>query len=347
MNLIDKTHAESLHDKLMKASVITAVAHTHPDGDAVGSVTAVCSFLKMLGKDAEIVLPEPIDGNIGFITDWKQVISGTMDPQKARNRILGSDLVICLDFNSFSRAGCLEEALRESKADKVLIDHHIGPDAKSFSLVFSRCEVSSACEMLFWILMEMPEIGHDPSRLPKEAAMALMAGMTTDTNNFGNSVFPSTLEMASMLLAAGVDRDAIVARINNMYRENRLRAMGWLLKDEMTITEDGVAYMIMTSDILEEYDIREGETEGFVNLPLAIEKVRMSIMLKADGDHYRVSVRSKKGTSANLCARNWFNGGGHENAAGGKLFVPKDVPSFDRKDAAEYIEKATRTFFRQ
>lgn len=60
--------------------------------------------------------------------------------------------------------------------------------------------------------------------------------MTTDTNNFSNSVFPSTFEMASRLIEAGVDRDAILVSLYNNYRENRLRLMGFLMSEKLTIT---------------------------------------------------------------------------------------------------------------
>ncbi len=345
MFFVDASEAAKLHSMIMESSMVTIVAHIHPDGDAVGSTVGMRSFLRSIGKDAEIVLPEKTGSNLSFMLHSYTPLSGSEEPEKARDRIRKSDLVICQDCPGFNRTGCLEEFLLQSKAKKVLIDHHIGPEREQFSLVFSDCSISSASELVFWILMKMPEIGGNAKKIPAEAADALMAGMTTDTNNFSNSVYPSTLEMASRLIEAGVDRDRIVSQINNMYGENRLRAMGWLLKDEMTITKDGVAYMIMTSDILDKYEIREGDTEGFVNLPLQIKKVRMSIFLKQDNGYFRVSIRSKKGTSANQCSRLYFNGGGHELASGGRLYCPKDVPAMDRKNIAEYIEKVTGNYF--
>jgi phosphoesterase RecJ-like protein len=166
--------------------------------------------------------------------------------------------------------------------------------------------------------------------------------MTTDTNNFGNSVYPSTLQMASSLLGAGVDRDRIISLIYNRFNENRLRLMGHMMKDLLTITPDGVAYIVLDRRTQLEYNVSEGDTEGFVNMPLSIEKVKMSILLKEDEGKVRVSVRSKKGTSANRCAGKYFNGGGHENAAGGRLSIPGDLDSISQ--AAEYIEKHTHTF---
>lgn len=346
MIVVEKAEVDIFHKMIEDSSVVTVTAHIHPDGDAVGSTVAMDSFLRMLGKDSGIVLTEKVKGNISFIDAERRILSLDESREKAFERIRRSNLIICLDCNDFDRTGELEDPLVSSTGRKVLIDHHPDPSREHFSEVFSTCEISSACELLFWILMEMPEINGDPSRLPQEAAQALMSGMTTDTNNFGNSVYPSTFRMASLLLAAGVDREKILERLYSSFRENRLRAMGWLLKDEMTITGKGVAYMILTDEIMGRYDLAENETDGFVNLPLSIKDVRMSVLAKRDGDHYRISLRSKKGTSANECAKCYFNGGGHEQASGGRLFSPKDIASCKREDVAEYIEKVTDEFFR-
>lgn len=342
---IDKTAAAQMHRMIMESSVVTLVSHTHADGDAIGSTTALSAWLRAAGKDAVTILPEEIDDNLRFMVSGSAVppLAYTADKEAADRRIATSDLIICLDFNAFSRAAAMENTLREAGCRKILIDHHIGPDTASFDIVFSECAISSTCELLFWILMEMPEICGDASRLPMESLTALTTGMTTDTNNFANSVYPSTFRMASAVLEAGVDRNAILLNLYNMYRENRLRLMGEMLKDRMTITADGVAYMIMDNALMEKYGFREGESEGFVNMPLTIAGVRMSILLKADKTFWRVSIRSKSGTSANMCARLHFNGGGHEQAAGGRLFY--DAAGSTATKAAAYIEKVTNEFF--
>jgi phosphoesterase RecJ-like protein len=185
--------------------------------------------------------------------------------------------------------------------------------------------------------MSMPAINGNVSKLPRETAVSLMTGMTTDTNNFANSVYPSTLIMASALLAAGVNRDDILDKLYNQHSENRLRLMGHMMKDLMTLTSDGAAYIVLDKKTQEAYNVQEGDTEGFVNMPLSITNVRMSILIKEDIGRLRVSIRSKKGTSANRCARMYFNGGGHENAAGGRLEIPVS-------EAASYIEKHVHEF---
>ena len=332
------------------AKEIVITAHIHPDGDAAGSTNALLGYLRSRGKDnARIVYPEPLADTISFIaagTDGRMLLDPLTSPEESMSAIAGADLIFCLDCNSFARTGPLEDAMRSSSARKVLIDHHLAPDSGAFDLVFSTPEVSSACELLYNVLLALPDVVGDVSRLPKPSAEALMAGMTTDTNNFSNSVYPSTFAMASGLLGAGVDRDGILQKLFNEYRENRLRIMGWLLYENMRITDAGVAYMIITSDTAERFGIREGETEGFVNMPLAIGRVKMSILLKIDGNGYfRVSVRSKKGYSSNLCATRYFHGGGHENASGGRLFFPQDIPSPD--EAAGYVERVTGELFKE
>lgn len=321
------------------------VSHMRPDGDAVGSCIAMHSFIKACGKSSTVVLPHNCPANIDFLTEGisgKELLTYEGQPQASSEAIGKADLIICLDFNAFHRTDHLEPFLASSHAEKILIDHHLNPERESFSLVFSETEVSSASELLFHILMRMPGVDGDAGRLPKKATEALMTGMTTDTNNFGNSVYPSTLQMASALLAAGTDRDRILSMLYNRFSEMRLRLMGHMMKDLLKITDDGVAYMILDSRTLNEYHVGEGDTEGFVNMPLSIDKVKMSILLKEDADRLRVSVRSKKGISANRCARLHFNGGGHENAAGGRLRIPEDVT--DILEAGAYIEEHTHTF---
>jgi len=329
---------------LATARRICIVVHTHPDGDALGSGTALTAYLRRCrGVEARLLLPDHAPASLDFLVATDDTLVAT-DPQPALDWIASSDLLVCLDMNAFSRAETLSAPLQASAARKVLIDHHLNPDRASFDLVFSETEISSASELLYRILLGLPGIGR-ADRLPMEVLSPLMAGMTTDTNNFANSVFPSTLQMASELLAAGVDRDAILDRLYHDCRENRFRAMGAFLSERMVITPDGVAYAVLDRAFLDRFDVQEGETEGFVNLPLGISRVCMSIFLRESEGHFRVSVRSKRGVSANRLAEEAFHGGGHECAAGGKLFFPQDIAGPEL--AGEYIQAVTARFMRK
>ena len=347
MEAINSCKTDRLTELIREASRPVIVTHLKPDGDALGSSIAMYHFLGLAGKeDRHIVLNDRYPAYLEFIVGEdarKDIVIHSEDASAATGIIQRSDLLICLDFNAFHRTENLCSALEESDAPKILIDHHLNPDSGKFDIVFSETEISSASELLYHILMATRLTGGDPSVLPLAASVALMTGMTTDTNNFGNSVFPTTLKMASELLKAGVDREGILNSLYNQHGENRLRLMGHMMKNLMKITGDGVAYIVLDKATQEKYQVEEGDTEGFVNLPLSIAAVRMSLLLKEDGDRVRVSIRSKRGTSANRCARLFFNGGGHENAAGGRLHIPGNVASIE--EAAGYIETYTHKYF--
>ncbi|MCR4859798.1 MAG: DHH family phosphoesterase [Bacteroidales bacterium] len=322
------------------AERVCIVVHTHPDGDALGSgVAALEYFRRCRGAEACLLLPDPGGVSLEFLLPRDGVLTASSDPAGAAARLSACDLLLCLDMNGFNRAGGLEDALLSCRARKVLVDHHLNPDRECFDLVFSETQVSSASELLYGLLSSLP----GGSKLPLEVLTPLMAGMTTDTNNFANSVFPSTLRMASELLAAGVDRDGLLDALYHRYRENRFRAMGWFL-DRMTVTPEGVAYVILDRETSLRFGLEEGETDGFVNLPLGIGQVRLSAFLREDDGYFRVSLRSKPGVSANRLAAESFHGGGHECAAGGRLYFPQDIAT--REGAADYVETVAARFMR-
>ena len=338
MNVTEKT--AMLSAWIDEAACITAVCHVRPDGDAAGSCAALASYLETCrGKDAAILFPSPVPESVAFVTEGLNCIT---DPAAAQERLARTGLLVFLDLNTPSRTEALEAAVRAFGGRKVLIDHHEDPELSSFDLCFSETAVSSTCELLFTILKAMPDIGGDASKLPPAAAVALMTGMTTDTNNFANSVYPGTLQMASELLAAGVDRDDILDRLYFSERPNRLAAQGEVLSRRMKLIPGGGAVTVLPQSFIDRHGLLDGETEGFVNMPLAIKDVRLSILAREDGEFFRVSIRSKKGVSARVLARTRFHGGGHEQAAGGKILVPQDLASSD--DAEAYLSEITARF---
>ena len=336
----------AFHNRLEAASRPVIVTHMKPDGDAIGSSMGMYHMLREIySKQAKVAIANPAPGYLDFMFSEdtrKDILIYEYNPEETRKAILESDLIICLDFNAFHRTDTLCDILEESKADKILIDHHLSPDREKFELIFSVQEISSASELLYHILLHLPAMNGKAGNLPHKAATALMTGMTTDTNNFANSVYPSTFEMASQLIEAGVDRDMILSKLYNRSKESRLRLQGHVLKDLMKITDDGVAYIVLDNETMCKYNVEEGDTEGLVNIPLSIDKVVMSILVKEDKGHARVSIRSKKGTSANTCSKRYFNGGGHENAAGGRLYMPENISEIN--EAGRYIEKHTHIF---
>ena len=340
---IDTTSFEKL---LATSHDIVLIGHFNPDGDAVGSVTAAWHYLKARGFKPRMILPSPYPESMAFLdadnpSDRIVICEGQLE--EARRLVASADLLICLDLNHLARTEYLENDILASRAKKVLIDHHIAAELDRFDVVFSTIDVSSTCELLFDILMSLPDIAGDASRIPMRCAESLYVGMMTDTNNFSNSVFPGTFEMASKLIARGVDKNGLQEKVLFCYSESRMRLMGHLVKDKMTLLPRyAAAYMLLSNREKEAYGFRPGDSEGFVNLPMSIADVQVSALFteNVDGKYIRVSLRSKGTIDVNRFAIRFFNGGGHRNAAGGRLYMPLEaVPAYFEQALAAWPEE--------
>ena len=340
---IDTTQLQIL---LAASRDVVLVGHFNPDGDAVGSVTAAYHYLKAQGKRVRMILPSPYPETMAFLEPddpQDRILVCEKDPDAARQLVAGADLLVCLDLNRLARTEYLEQDILHSPAKKVLVDHHVSSELERFDLSFSTIDVSSTCELLFWLLLSLPETGGDAGRLPLRCAESLYVGMMTDTNNFSNSVFPDTFEMASRLIACGVDKDGLQEKVLNGYSVSRTRLLGHMVKDKMKILpRHNAAYMLLSNKEKERYHFRPGDSEGFVNLPLAIGSVQVSALFteNIDGKYVRVSLRSKGKLNVNRFAVRFFNGGGHRNASGGRLYMPlEDVPAYFEQALAAWTDE--------
>lgn len=338
-----------LSECVRTSSKVGIFTHISPDGDALGSTIGLMGWLMDKGVEFTLFLPGEIGESLEFMVpdEMRRHIIFWEKAKEESNlkELAGCDLLAGLDFNRLSRIGEWGAAFRDSKAHKILIDHHQNPEVEAFNEVVSRTDVSSTCEIVYGLLKECADIAGDVSKMSVITREALLTGMTTDTNNFANSVFPSTLTMASELLEAGTDRDSIIQKLYFCYPQRRIKAQGYALGRLLHITDDGVAYIFLNAFTQTRFGLKEGDTEGFVNIPLSMAGIRMSILAKRErgSKKIRISIRSKKGTSALECADRYFHGGGHENASGGKLMIGEDIPS--ERSVCRYIEKSTHEFF--
>lgn len=321
-----------------KSKNIVIVGHFNPDGDSIGSVTAMRGYLEMAGKNSNVVLPSDYPGYLGFLDSKKDYKVFIHSQEEVTGLMSGADLIICLDLNNLGRTEGLEKIIEGSGAYKVLIDHHPNPVRESFDLVCSTVETSSTCELLFYVLMSTFQVNGDVMNLPYGCAQALATGLLTDTNNFRNSTFASTFRMASLLMERGVLLNDLSDQVFGAYSESRMRLMGEMLRNQMVVLKDlKAAYMVLPKKIQEEYNYLQGDSEGFVNLPFAIEGVEVSALFTEADDYIRVSLRSHGDLSVNDLSRKYFNGGGHVRASGGRLYLPVEK-------VAAYFEESLKKF---
>lgn len=318
---LSKERIESLRELLAPANrKIVIVAHTNPDGDAVGSSLAWAEVLRGMGHEVTCIVPNKYPYFLDWMPGIGQVVVFKNDTAgDAVRAIAKADLLFCLDFNAVSRLEILSDTIEaNTTARRVLIDHHLSPDGH-FDLSFSYPDSSSTCFLVYSIIEAL--FGTDA--ITRQMAEALYVGIMTDTGNFAYSFLtPELFRAVAVLVEKGISIPEIHNNVYNAYTEGRARLFGYVINRKMEIIQDGtVAYMSLMENEMRRFQFQQGDSEGFVNYALTIKKMKMSAMFLAHRKFIRVSLRSRGDVDVNLFARKYFNGGGHKNAAGGKSFV--------------------------
>lgn len=335
-----KERIEKLREMLSDAPrKIVIVAHSNPDGDAIGSSLAWAGALQAMGHSVTCVVPNKYPYFLDWMEGIDQVVIFKTDTEgRAVRAIAEADLLFCLDFNAVSRLEILSETIEaNTTARRVLIDHHLSPD-ESFELSFSYPETSSTCFLVYSIIEAMCGV----QTITRAMAEALYVGMMTDTGNFAFSFLtPELFRAVAVLVERGISIPDINNNVYNSYTEGRARLFGYAINRKMEIIQDGtVAYMSLLENEMRRFQFQQGDSEGFVNYALTIKKMKMSAMFLAHRKFIRVSLRSRGDVDVNLFARTYFNGGGHKNAAGGKSSV-------SMQETIDYYIASVREFAEQ
>ena len=161
----------------------------------------------------------------------------------------------------------------------------------------------------------------NPDFIDRHIAECIYTGILTDTGSFK---FPSTSSRVHRVVANLIDKGAEINKIHNMIYDNnsldKLKLMGFSLSQKLEIISNGnVAYIVLSRKDLTDYNYKKGDTEGLVNYALSISRVNMATLIIETKEKIKFSFRSVGEFSVNQFARDYFNGGGHKNAAGGSL----------------------------
>lgn len=314
--VINDVQVRELRRMLNLTQNIVITCHVSPDGDAVGSSLCLLHLLHRMGKEAHVVTPDMIPSSLTFLPGLKDVVVFTRQELMAKHFMENADLIVCLDFNALYRVDRLSTLLKEAKAKKVLIDHHLDPENFA-DLTISYPKMSSTCELLFRLIYATGLMKF----MSKWSATCLYTGMMTDTGNFTyNSNDPDLYLMIAELLRFGIDKDNIYNMAMNTFSVDRLRLMGYALSEKMELfPEVGGALIELTHEELVKFHYQRGDTESLVNRPLAIPGIYWSIFLRDDVEYIKVSARSTGDFAVNGYCEQYFSGGGHKNAAGGEF----------------------------
>ena len=263
--------------------------HLSPDGDAVGATLGMKHLLEAMGKTVHIIAPDMVPRSLLFLPGAKDIIAYSKYTELANRLVGNAQMIICLDFNTPKRLDNLAQVITESKAKKILIDHHIG-DERFCDLTISYDKMSSTCELVFRAILGMNMY----QLVNRKCAECLYAGMMTDTGNFTyNSNDPDIYNIIAMLMKKGINKDRIYTLAINTSSADRLRLIGYSLDRKMEVFADcGAALIILTKEELQQYNYKKGDTESLVNMPLQIPEVYWSVFMREDDEYVKSYIKT-------------------------------------------------------
>lgn len=311
------------------------VSHVSPDGDALGASLGLYHFLTAYGKErVSVVVPNDFPTFYKWLPGAKEIVIHERYPDFAAQLIAEADVIFCVDFNEPKRIEKVAPLVLEAPGRKVMIDHHLYP-ADFCRVTISHPEISSASELVFRFICRMSLF----DQITKECATCIYTGMMTDTGAFTyNSNKPEIYQIISELIKKGIDKDEIYQRVFWVASESRLRLQGYVLYEKMKVYAGmQTALFTLSQEELKRFHYQQGDSEGFVNMPLSIKEVCFSVFLREDKDYIKVSLRSQGDFPCNQFAAAYFNGGGHKNASGGEFFGTLD-------EAVAHFERALAEF---
>lgn len=306
---------QQLLERIQTASSIIIVVHRNPDGDALGSSLGLQHFLKeSFQKSAMVVVPDAFPDFLNWMPGSDSIFVADNQAVEAEKLLNEADVIFCLDFNDASRVAALEKPLSESKAFKVMIDHHRNPSGFC-DLVYSDISASSTSEMVLRWIVELKK----ESLLNKDMASCLYTGIMTDTGSFRfESCTSVTHRMVALLLDTGIEHWTIHELLSNQNSLEKLQLWGLAFKDKLVhLPEYRTAYIYLTEKELQSHQYKEGDLEGLVNFALSIKNTLMGVLFSERNGRIRISFRSVGSFPVNELSSKHFSGGGHLNAAGG------------------------------
>ncbi|AQG81866.1 DHH family phosphoesterase [Spirosoma montaniterrae] len=295
---------------------VLITTHQNPDADAMGSSLGLAGYLRKKGHHVTVVTPTDYGQNLHWLSGNEGVIDFNEKSRvQVTQLVADADVIFCLDFSALDRIRDLAPLVRQARARKVMIDHHLEPESFADLQLWDTSAAATA-QLIFQLITALG----DKELIDVPIAECLYAGLMTDTGSFrhGNTT-GDVHRTAAELLDIGIDVSSIHRRIFDNVSLDKFRLLGYVLNEKLKVLPQyKFAYIMLTDSELKRYRSKTGDTEGMVNYALAVEGVVMAAILIDRVDEIRLSFRSVGDFSVRELASTHFNGGGHRNAAGGR-----------------------------
>ncbi|MBZ0180364.1 MAG: bifunctional oligoribonuclease/PAP phosphatase NrnA [Melioribacteraceae bacterium] len=289
--------------------------HVNPDADAIGSELALYFLLKKKLKSVKIINTSETPEYLTFLD--KDSIIERYKSEIHDEELSKADVLIALDLNQISRTARMSDEVGKLKSLKVCIDHHQAPEDFA-DLLINDITYTATGEIIFDFIEQT-----FPDAFDINIAENLYAAIMTDTGSFRfERTTSNTHLIAAKLLDMNVNPTEIYNKIYDQNNYSKLKLLGQALSELKITHDEKLAYMVITQEMLKRFDTKETEVEGFVNYCVSIKGVQMGLLFFELKNGIKISFRSKGNIPVNKLAAE-FEGGGHQNAAGARIFDAK------------------------
>jgi phosphoesterase RecJ-like protein len=316
MNTLD---IQAIQLLLSTPKKIAIIPHRGPDGDAMGSTLALYHFFLKNNHNPTVVSPNDFPDFLAWMPGSETVKIYEKDKENCTKILEEAELIFTLDFNALHRVGEMETVLEKLPAPFIMIDHHQKPDDYA-TYTYSDVAFGSTCEMIYNFISFLDK----KQDLDKTIATCIYTGILTDSGSFR---FPKTTGTTHRIIAElidlGVENTVIPTLLFDNSSYSRLQLLGRALQNMKVMMDHKTSYTSLTQDELNSFDYIKGDTEGIVNYGLSIKGIVFAAIFIENKEEgiIKISFRSQGSFDVNQFARDYFQGGGHSNAAGGKSDV--------------------------
>ena len=298
---------EAIQRSIQDAEQILVVTHVGPDGDALGSLTAVAAALTQWEKSFTLVCDDALPRRFDFLPFSDQI---RQQPDPA----VPYDLLIAVDCGDELRMGKAFAELPEERPTIINIDHHV-TNTRFGDINIIEADSTSTAEVLVRLFRSFG-ITFTP-----ELAMSLLTGLVTDTLGFRtNSVTAQTMKIAGDLIDVGADLDLVMTQTMTVKPLSTIQL--WRIGLNKMKMDGGLFWTSISNEERDAIGYPNASTAGLVNLMADIEEAAVGVVLmEADDGTVRVGFRCRPPYNVSEVALN-LGGGGHALAAGCTLPGP-------------------------
>lgn len=288
--------------------------HIRPDCDGLGSALAMAAILERLGKEAIVVNGFALSPNLRFIDPAGRIKH--LGNDISAEELESADVLMILDTSAWAQLSHIENIIRNTKAKKVVVDHHVSGDDLGAE-EFRDTSAEATGRMVF----EAAE--HLGVEITPDIAKPLFAAIATDTGWFRfSSTTSGTYRLVAQLIDAGAVPSEIYGELHEQETLARLQLVGRTMARTRTELDGRLIYTWIERRDFEATGALPTDSEDVINMTLAVGGTEAAVILVEQvGGGYKVSFRSQCELDCSQVAQQ-FGGGGHRKAAGAMVREP-------------------------